>query len=121
MIAIITGATGDIGKEFVSNLIHEVDQVWTVGRNEDKLNHLKQQFGNKIVTLSVDLSDKEEILNLCSRIESEKPQIRYLVNNAGVARMAPVSEFSLEEICSMLDINEMAATLLCRACLWLSA
>ena len=48
MIAIVTGATGDIGKEFVSTLINEVDQVWAVGRNKDKLDHLKQQFGNKL-------------------------------------------------------------------------
>ena len=30
MIAVITGATGDIGEEFVKNLICEVDYVWAV-------------------------------------------------------------------------------------------
>ena len=30
MIAIVTGATGDIGEEFVKSLLSETDQVWAV-------------------------------------------------------------------------------------------
>lgn len=115
MIAIITGATGDIGEEFVKALREEVDGVWAVGRNEAKLAGLRERYGEKILPVKADLSDKEQILGLCRRIEAEKPEIRYLVNNAGVARMAPVAEFSLEEIADMLEINDTAATLLCRA------
>ena len=39
MIAIVTGATGDIGEEFVKSLLAETDQVWAVGRSENKLLH----------------------------------------------------------------------------------
>ena len=45
MIAIITGATGDIGEEFVKNLLAETDQVWAVGRSENKLTSLKAKYG----------------------------------------------------------------------------
>ena len=117
MIAIVTGATGDIGEEFVKSLLNEVDLLWAVGRNEEKLNLLKDKYGDKIVPVMCDLSDHESLLNLCHKIEDEKPSIKCLVNNAGVARMAPVSEFPLEEISTMLDINAKAATLLCRASL----
>ena len=115
MIAVITGATGDIGEEFVKKLISEVDYVWAVGRSENKLVALKDTYGDKIVPVKADLSDKDEIFSVCTKIEKEKPSIKYLVNNAGVAKMAPVSEFSLEEISNMLDINDKAATLMCRA------
>lgn len=117
MIAIITGATGDIGEEFVRKLIGEVDSVWAVGRSENKLSPLKDLFGEKIIPVKVDLSDKDEIFSFCRKIESEKPSIKYLVNNAGTAKMAPVSDFTLEEISDMLDINDKAATLICRACI----
>ena len=117
MIAIITGATGDIGEEFVKNLLAETDQVWAVGRSENKLTSLKAKYGDKIVPVRVDLSDRDDIFSFCSKIESDKPEIKYLVNNAGVAKMKPVSEFSLEEISDMLDINDKAATLICRACI----
>ncbi|MBR6879697.1 MAG: SDR family NAD(P)-dependent oxidoreductase [Clostridiales bacterium] len=117
MIAIVTGATGDIGKEFIRKLYDEVDSIWAVGRSDEKLSGLAELYGDKIIKVKADLSDKEQILSLCRKIESEKPEIKYLVNNAGIARMAPVSEFSLEEISDMLDINDKAATLLCRASL----
>lgn len=117
MIAIITGATGDIGEKFVERLYPEVDSIWTVGRNEEKLNSLKEKYGDKIIPVRADLSDIKDIFEFCGKIESLKPQIKYLVNNAGVARMAPVSEFSLQEISDMLDINDKSATLICRAAL----
>lgn len=117
MIAIITGATGDIGQEFISKLLPETDGIWAVGRSSEKLASLKEKYGDKIIPVKADLSDKDGILSLCNKIDSEKPGIKYLVNNAGVARMAPVSEFSIEEISGMLDINAKAATLICRAAL----
>ena len=117
MIAIVTGATGDIGEEFVKSLLSESDQVWAVGRSENKLTSLKEKYGDKIVPERVDLSDRNDIFSFCEKIESEKPEIRYLVNNAGVAKMKPVSDFTLEEISDMLDINDKAATLICRACI----
>ena len=117
MIAIVTGATGDIGEEFVKSLLSESDQVWAVGRSENKLSSLKEKYGDKIVPFRVDLSDRNDIFSFCEKIESEKPEIRYLVNNAGVAKMKPVSDFTLEEISDMLDINDKAATLICRACI----
>jgi len=115
MIAIITGATGDIGEEFVKTLLSEVDTVWAVGRSENKLNVLKEKYGEKILPVVCDLTDKDAVLNLCQRIESEKLQIKYLVNNAGVAKMAAVSKFTYDEINDMFDLNARAATLLCRA------
>lgn len=117
MIAIVTGATGDIGEKFVKSLLSETDQVWAVGRSENKLTSLKEKYGDKIVPVRVDLSDRNDIFSFCRKIESGKPEIKYLVNNAGVAKMKPVSEFTLEEISDMLDINDKAATLICRACI----
>lgn len=117
MIAIITGATGDIGEEFVKSLIDDVDIVWAVGRSIGKLDLLKEKYGDKVFSVVCDLSDKDSVFELCRKIDSEKPSIKYLVNNAGVAKMAPVSKFTYEEINDMIDLNAKAATLLCRAAL----
>ena len=43
-IAIITGATGGIGKEFVSALYNEaLDEIWIIGRNSERLAEIKEQ------------------------------------------------------------------------------
>ncbi|MBO7448863.1 MAG: SDR family NAD(P)-dependent oxidoreductase [Clostridiales bacterium] len=115
MIAIITGATGDIGEAFVKALVSKVDSIWAVGRNMDKLDALSQKYDGKIVPIKTDLTDIAEIRKLCNRIDSVKPEIMYLINNAGIAKMDPVSEFSYDLISDLLDVNTKAATLLCRA------
>ena len=115
MIALITGATGDLGREFVKELLDEVDQIWAVGRSDERLSELVQKFGQKIVPIRSDLSNEAEIRSLCERIEREKPVIRYLVNNAGVAKMGEFSECSHDEVSAMLNINCEAAALLCRS------
>ena len=62
MIAIITGATGDIGEEFVKTLLGEVDSVWSVGRSKNKLDLLKEKYGEKILPVVCDLSDQDSII-----------------------------------------------------------
>lgn len=121
MIAIVTGSTGDLGEEFVKRIIDEVDSLWAVGRSMDKLQSLRGKFGDKIVPVICDMTDKDSVFELCKKIEEEKPQIKYLVNNAGAARMAPVREFGLDEISDMIDINDKAPALICRAALPLMA
>lgn len=115
MIALITGATGDLGKEFIKRLLDEVDQIWAVGRSDERLSEIVQKFGQKVVPIRSDLSKEAEIQALCERIEAEKPEIRYLINNAGVAKMGEFRECSHDEIFTMLNINCEAAALLCRA------
>jgi len=42
-IAIITGATGGLGQEFVREMLKEnIDEIWAVARNEEKLGRLKE-------------------------------------------------------------------------------
>lgn len=56
--AIITGATGGIGKEFVSKLNEEpLDEIWIVGRNMERLTAIKEQYGEKMIPICADLTD----------------------------------------------------------------
>ncbi|MDE6128006.1 MAG: SDR family NAD(P)-dependent oxidoreductase, partial [Lachnospiraceae bacterium] len=56
-IAIITGASGGIGRIFVRELTKEtLDEIWVIGRNEERLLSLKKEFGEKIVPICKDLT-----------------------------------------------------------------
>ena len=51
-IAILTGATGGLGYVFLKELEKEpLDEIWTLGRNTDRLEKLSEEFGKKIVTI----------------------------------------------------------------------
>lgn len=117
-IAVITGASGGIGKEFVKLILQDkVDEIWTIARSMERLTTLKKEFGVKIVPISIDLSRKEEILSLGEMLEDQNPVIAYLVNNAGLAKMGSYQDFTLEEVETTVSVNCTAFAILCTLCL----
>ena len=61
-IAIITGATGGLGQEFVRAVLKEKPvEVWAIARNADKLNALQSKFGRRVRPVVCDLSKRDDI------------------------------------------------------------
>ena len=117
-IAILTGATGGLGREFVKQLLkEEIDEVWAIARNEQKLSDLQKEHGEKVFPLSIDLSDRKGIERIRDMLDEKKPQVAYLINNAGMAKMGKYSDFSLEEIDRTINVNCKAPILLSQLCI----
>ncbi|MBR6536981.1 MAG: SDR family NAD(P)-dependent oxidoreductase [Lachnospiraceae bacterium] len=117
-IAIITGATGGIGREFVRQVSgYELDEIWAIGRNEVKLKELSDTYGEKIVLVTADLSEISGIEKVERMLAEQKPEVRFLINNAGVAKMAACQTFSQEEMIRTIDVNCKAPVLLCNLCI----
>lgn len=116
-IAIVTGANGGLGKEFVRLLAAEpeVEEIWAVARNQEKLDKLAEEFGDRIRTFSLDLSRRESIGILAEALEGM--QINYLVNNAGFAKFCSYNDISIEESLNMIDLNISAVVALGLACI----
>lgn len=112
-IAIVTGATGGVGQKFIEELCKEqLDEIWAVARNEQKLSKLCT-LDERIIAIVVDLSKREGCENLRLLLEKENPIVSYLVNNAGIARMSSCMDFSIEEIENTIDLNCKAPVILC--------
>ena len=123
-IAVITGASGGLGKEFVRQIINDVDEVWAIGRNVAKLEGLKVEFGeagSKIIPLQMDLSDTKSYDLLSGRLESEggssAVEISWLINNAGAGRFAPSTDFSTEELAAGITTHCTALAAICNFCI----
>lgn len=117
-IAIVTGASGGIGKEFTKLLLkEEVDEIWAIARNKEKLEALKSELGDKIIAISKDLSKTEDILSIGKMLEEEKLVIAFLINNAGLARMGNYNDFTVEEIEETIKINCSTLTILSTICI----
>ena len=123
-IAVITGASGGLGKEFVRHVMNEVDEVWAIGRNVAKLEAMKGEFGeagSKIIPLQMDLSDTKSYAVLSGRLESEggasAVEISWLINNAGAGRFAPSTDFSTEELAGNITTHCTAIASICNICL----
>ncbi len=114
--ALITGATGGIGGEIAKALHAQGATVAISGRNEEKLNALANEIGEKAFGIVADLSNADGIAALVKQAEEKLGQIDILVNNAGLTRDNLSMRMKEEEWQQVLDVNLTAPFMLAKAC-----
>ena len=103
--ALITGASGGIGKEIAKVLIEHNAEVCISGRNHEELNDLKKTLGKKCHVVTCDLSKKDEILELVKKTEEFMEYIDILINNAGITKDNIFLRMSESEWEDVLNVN----------------
>ena len=103
--ALITGASGGIGKEIAKVLIKHNAQVCVSGRNLDELNALKELLGEKCHVVTCDLSKKDEIIELINKTDELLGHIDILINNAGITKDNIFLRMSESEWEDVLNVN----------------
>ena len=82
---IISGGSQGIGKALVKKFLREGFNVYTCGRQSEKLTALERELSNPALkTFVADLSQKNQVLDFAHWILSKTKQIDVLVNNTGV-------------------------------------
>ena len=110
MKALVTGATSGIGRDMTRYLINLGYKVFAVGRNTQRLDELKKEFGDSIKTIERDISIKENCINLYNELKEEK--IDLLVNNAGFGMFGKFTETDLEKEINLINTNITAVHIL---------
>ena len=118
-IAIITGASSGLGREYARLLLQtgNLDEVWAIARHKDKLERLRAELGNKIRPISADLSSQEAVSALEELLKRETPRVRWLINNAGYAKFGASSDLSRGQAVNMIHLNCSAVVTVTLACL----
>lgn len=105
-IAIITGASGGLGRAFAELLAEEaLDEIWAIARSREKLDALRTALGDRIRTFSLDLTERDAFPVISHALEAEQPEVRYLVNNAGYGKFGAYNDISPEDSVGMIDLN----------------
>lgn len=106
-IAIITGASSGIGKEFVKQIasLEGLDQIWIIARRSDRLEKIKQEISPKVRPIALDLLKKDSIQTIKQLLEEEKPEVKILVNSAGFGKYGTYRDLTDNEIDDMIDLN----------------
>ena len=73
-IAIITGASSGMGREFVRQLCDKesYDEVWVIARRRERLEELEGSVSAKIRAVPLDLTKSESYDELKALLEAEK-------------------------------------------------
>ena len=106
-IAIVTGASSGMGREFVLQLSKyvQVDEIWAIARRADALESLKSESAVPVRSVSADLCEDESFDALQQLLEAEKPSVRLLVNAAGFGKFGTCHRVSVEDDCRMIQLN----------------
>ncbi len=107
MIAIVTGASSGMGREFVKKLDknEKLDEIWVLARRADRLDELKAEVKTPLRTIPCDLTDTESIKAYRILLESEKPEVKILVNCSGYGKFGHTDVVSLDDSVGMIDLN----------------
>lgn len=107
-VAIVTGASSDIGKGVAKRFAEEEAKVVLIARNLQRLEKARKEIGNEKSTASMvcDLTNESQVMQTVSQVIDTYGKIDILVNNAGAIN-DPVHfhEMADSEIKKLIDVN----------------
>jgi len=107
-VAVVTGASSGIGEAIARHLLDAGRTVVTLQRRPPRIRH------ERLLFQSADLSDAAAVRQVAADLAT-RHAVRYLVNNAGANRPAPLDQATTEDLDYALAVNVRAAMLLVQA------
>lgn len=122
-IAIVTGASSGMGREFVRQLGYfykNLDEIWVIARRRERLEKLAKESRVPLRIFEGDLHKKKVYKALKETLDREQPDLRMLVNSAGFGKSGSVEEIAAEKFriqTDMVDLNCRSLTRMTLLCL----
>jgi len=119
-VAIVTGASSDIGASIVKRFVDEGARVVLLGRNLESLEKTRNTVSKKnaTVSMSCDITNESHVLQTIDQIAATYGRIDILVNNAGAIN-DPVHfhEMSESDIMNLINVNMLGVFKMTKAVL----
>lgn len=107
-IAIVTGASSGMGREFVRQIadrFNGIQEIWVIARRRERLEELILQVPVHLRLLTMDLMDKGERLLLERELFQVQPQVKWLINAAGYGKIGQAGAIPVEDETGMVTVN----------------
>jgi NAD(P)-dependent dehydrogenase (short-subunit alcohol dehydrogenase family) len=101
---VVTGASTGIGRATVAALVSEGFLVFATVRRLDDADALREQFGDSVRPLLMDLLDEDSVRAAGAEVHASGPLFG-LVNNAGAALPGPLEYLPIDTFRRQLEIN----------------
>jgi len=107
-IAVVTGASSGIGKEFFLSLKDRpevLDEIWVIARSQNRLEELQALTDVPVRIIPLDLSLSASYRAYEALLEEHRPEIRYLICASGFGRFDAVENDTTDNLTNMVDLN----------------
>ncbi len=106
-IAVITGASSGMGREFARQLTaaEKFDELWVIARRAERLEELKQELSQPVRVVPLDLTKKECLKQYEALLAEEKPEVSLLINCSGFGKFGRYDQIPLQDAMDMIDLN----------------
>lgn len=120
-IALITGASSGLGKEYIEAIIArypQIDEFWLIARRKEKLEEIAKKHPDKVIAaISLDLQEDKSFALLDRLLREKSPEIKVLINAAGYGVYAGFYASDRQKQAGMVALNCTALTQITRLCL----
>lgn len=113
----ITGATSGFGREWAEAALDRGDNVAATARNADRLAPLVQRYGESVLPLRLDVTDRDAAFAAVKQAASHFGSLDVVVNNAGYGHFAMVEELGEADIRAEMETNFFGALWVTQAAL----
>lgn len=106
-IAIVTGASSGMGREFVLQLPkwEQFDELWVIARRAERLEELKSLVPFPVRPICLDLTDPDALEHYADLLESARPEVGLLANISGFGKFGRYDQIPLTDSLNMIDLN----------------
>ncbi len=108
--ALITGASSGLGRGLAAWFAKRNVRVYAAARRLDQLEALKQEAGDNIVPLKLDVSDADAAEARIRALDTEAGGFDLVIANAGVGDESYGKRIDWEKVSRMLKVNVLGAT-----------
>lgn len=94
----VTGSSKGFGREFVLSALKRGDKVAASARNKATLSDLVEEFGDQILPLTVDVTNREQVFAAINQTKETFGRIDVVINNAGYGLFETVEEITEKQL-----------------------
>lgn len=113
----ITGASRGFGRVWTEAALERGDKVAATARNTDSIAELKEQYGDNVLILELDVTKPEQVKEAVAKAHAYFGRLDIVLNNAGYSLVGTIEEADADEIRALYETNVLGPVAVIQAAL----
>jgi NAD(P)-dependent dehydrogenase (short-subunit alcohol dehydrogenase family) len=101
----LTGTSKGFGRQWAIAALDRGDRVAATARNIDTLNDLADTYGDAVLPLQLDVTDREAVFDRVREAHDHLGRLDVVINNAGYGHFGMIEELTEQEVRAQVETN----------------